>query len=795
MDFDFSFDSDGSYFDGLCTVTLQGGGVFGFALLGQLAAIEEAKNSPDEKKRLRPAVYAGASAGGLMASLVWAGFRVDDILRRFKDLVDNRSLLVSVLGAKDSGQWSASPENVLKARDRLSRILGLTDYEGHRFARWLSWSRDLVGLSRFASTAHAAWGAGGLFAAQGFTDWLDELFRLRLECEIRDALTRLEAEAACGNPDATATLRMLPEWLNEIELPHPSESSFKSHRPRFVDFDFVRYSLSHPQFFPALMLSVTNLSIGEAAFIDSYSSCFEHLVISDVVRATVSFPFVFQPVMLPMIQEESQSPGAKPNRMPTRESLWRHHSRNGNSKIVMRNDLFIDGGVMANFPVWALGKSVRQMLYGHTNSGAPENLRLWRGARHQAPAREAFVKRGTVVAPDVHFSKKEHSEIPLRALAFRPMLHIGLRLVDGDSSPVRIAGIRLLDVLTSGARRFHERNALAEGSRLVLTDQTEKGTGWSHDLLAFDRLSTNSLDVMFKEGYRVGQKRIQWMAAQFKIPTTNRRSIGGGLPSLEETIRGGAAGMLDIMNVVVPREVPNVFSGCRIICNIDLFRVEQDRFVRFWVNPDHPSSVVTLEQHNSPEVICYNARSPIVARYIPSMVVEFPKLDKSVISLAKVCFPIIDQISGVSVRQSRLDTIRYDSFEASSGISSRPGPNVISLGQTTNSVILGILSVDLQSVGDGRVTVENQAKLIDAFWAAVIRGSEGKRSPVATALLALHDTAEKAGALLSERLSRASESEALPSHSVSGIMRRQDLGFTELERDILGSLYSARLGK
>src|SRR5262249_51174766 len=52
-------------FDRLATVTIQGGGVYGLSLLGQLQALV--------KMRMQPVALAGTSAGAIVATLYWAG--------------------------------------------------------------------------------------------------------------------------------------------------------------------------------------------------------------------------------------------------------------------------------------------------------------------------------------------------------------------------------------------------------------------------------------------------------------------------------------------------------------------------------------------------------------------------------------------------------------------------------------------------------------------------------------------------------------------------------------------------
>ena len=175
-------------FDGLCTVTMQGGGVYGISLLGQLQAVEELDG-------LRPIAYAGASAGGLMAALRWAGFKPEEIREELKVVVANREQLATLLSSRPGvrNRWSADPRVVVKVRDRLLRLLGINKRPGNRLLKPFSFAGDLAYVIAKASIGLKAWKAGGLFAADGFADWLDQLLRKRLRDEIETARKTLRS--------------------------------------------------------------------------------------------------------------------------------------------------------------------------------------------------------------------------------------------------------------------------------------------------------------------------------------------------------------------------------------------------------------------------------------------------------------------------------------------------------------------------------------------------------------------------------------------------------------------------
>ena len=177
--------------------------------------------------------------------------------------------------------------------------------------------------------------------------------------------------------------------------------AFAKHRPRFVDFDFARYILPADRTFPVLILSVTSVSRGEPLFIDSYSAAFEHLAIADAVRATIAFPLAFQPTALRIVRErrEDESDPLVQNslHLATREALL---DKDRTKKLSIFEDLFMDGGVMANFPIWAVARYLRQTLYGHTQQQPRETIRLHNSSLYSAaPFRERFTRDGLNIAP------------------------------------------------------------------------------------------------------------------------------------------------------------------------------------------------------------------------------------------------------------------------------------------------------------------------------------------------------------------------------------------------------------
>ncbi len=80
-------------FDRTAVLTIQGGGVYGLSLLGQVGAVVN-------RLEIEPLALAGTSAGAIVATLLWAGYRPKDIRQKFINLTRPGSVpsLIDLLG-------------------------------------------------------------------------------------------------------------------------------------------------------------------------------------------------------------------------------------------------------------------------------------------------------------------------------------------------------------------------------------------------------------------------------------------------------------------------------------------------------------------------------------------------------------------------------------------------------------------------------------------------------------------------------------------------------------------------
>lgn len=504
----------GASFDKLCTVTLQGGGLFGFGLLGQLQAVKEAG--------LTPIAYAGASAGGLVATLAWAGYSPGEIKAEFRDAVinDAENLMGSPLG-----DARAANRTELLSLGWFKKKFGNTGAQegalGRHQARLMVLKMSVGMQLQWKRLYGGIFMPRGVFPGEGFEAKIDAMLRRKLQEEL----------SALSEPAYTAIRA-------RTDAPHIESPEFASYRPTFRDFFYSHYAEGRSRFQPALILSVTNLTLREPQFIDSLRSAYEHLVISDVVMATTAFPFVMRPRTLAIVRDKAN------NFEPaSRASLARHFEAVRDAKaspLELSKECFVDGGVVANFPIWAVAKYVRQTLYGLTITKPMEALRTADGERFvvggalSPHAADPAASLGAMANKD-----DDNSFAPLRGLAFRPMVHVGLRLTDagfafseqqrgrpvafGDIDPSAWTGVnaehlikkpstyfgRLVGMLATDTRNYFEEQAIAESTRvpssfhrqrLIIVNQRKDAVGWNGHLFEFTSIQKSDIERMFSNG-------------------------------------------------------------------------------------------------------------------------------------------------------------------------------------------------------------------------------------------------------------------------------------------------------
>ncbi len=394
--------------------------MYGLSLLGQLQGVLD--------EGYIVAGLAGTSAGAIVSTLHWAGLEPDAIRELFSQLSAQPGGLTTLLGTVPAGAGSFRVEELNRLKDLGKRLKSGASELTHgpfwsRISNWLVLPfRPLTHLStilqgvRDLRTGKRATRQGGLFTGDEFEATIERMIRT--------------------SPKIAPHL----EWLGV----GPQQPITFGHILRLLE--------NAKAFFPALILTGTNLSTGELVLFDSTDDRFQDVSIAKVVRASGGFPLFFEPVEISLPDLPDPDTGISPGTVTT-------HS-------------FADGGVICNFP--------------------------------------GFVYAGR----DPRNPLKNHSIY--QVLAAHPLVNIGLRLRETTPphpGPLRdvasVAG-SVWHLLSMGTRTYLETE-LAESTveRLVSIGQAFEETGWKENLLAVDKLNPNVIGEMFRLGREFARRNLQ----------------------------------------------------------------------------------------------------------------------------------------------------------------------------------------------------------------------------------------------------------------------------------------------
>ncbi|MDY3555754.1 patatin-like phospholipase family protein [Gemmata sp. JC717] len=413
-------------FDRNAVVTIQGGGVFGLSLLGQLQAVIDAG--------IQPVALAGTSAGAIVATFYWAGLQPEAIRDHFATLSEHPNGLIDLIGPFDRPGQTFGYAAFLQWSQRLSKYLNFLR-RGSSAGRHSAFWRILIGglmavpvaLSLPAYAARAfligrdLWAFNGLVRSRG-------LF----------AGEHLEREI-------DRILRTSPQLQGYAELlPAPPDQP----NGRLLTFgDFAAVGEERGELFSPLFLTATNLRARNLELFDSIHPTYAHVPVARAVRASAGFPFFFQPVDI---------------------------------EYPDRDESYVDGGVVCNFPAFVFAETFRQRLLDHP-----------------------FYK----------------------AWAMRPWVHIGLRLSDAKR-PFRAKELQdpgaflnaLVALGTGAARTDLEGRAAAMISRSITVAQPFSDTNGPEGVLAVEKIDRRTIGTMFERGRTFATGTLA--ARTFQLPDT-----------------------------------------------------------------------------------------------------------------------------------------------------------------------------------------------------------------------------------------------------------------------------------
>ncbi|MBP3957165.1 patatin-like phospholipase family protein [Gemmata sp. G18] len=286
-------------------MTIQGGGVYGLSLLGQLQGLLD--------EGVEPFALAGTSAGAIVATLFWAGLSPEQIRDHFAKLAESPTGLSDLVGP-----FRNPPFDYAKFRRtvlRYQRYLGFLQRE-FESDTWdvCGWPGRLVDWLRgLPSAARIVWdvlfpfrrlaGYRGLFAGDTFEHEIDKLLRAS------PLLVRVRAAD--------------PEFPPSKDVPGGRLLTFG---------DFHRWLDNGLEFFGPLFLTATNLVTRQLELIEFPNRDYFGLPVARAVRASAGFPFFFRPV----------------------------NETYDNTRYAS----YVDGGVICNFPAFVFADTFRTRLIG-----------------------------------------------------------------------------------------------------------------------------------------------------------------------------------------------------------------------------------------------------------------------------------------------------------------------------------------------------------------------------------------------------------------------------------------------
>jgi predicted acylesterase/phospholipase RssA len=316
-------------FDRNAVIAIQGGGVYGLGLLGQLSAVVD-------RHKISPLALSGTSAGAIIATLYWAGLTPKEIRDRFISLAieeagagpsTGRETLTDLLGPFTPDHRPFTFARFRRLVERVEGLIGLV--WGHRPAPVAppasTWSRRVWrGMGWPFRAIRDGLGMARRFLA-GFGDALGI---------VREVWPHVEAR---GMFRGDRLERAIDEWIRSS----PKLANYRSMLPdnELLTFGQIRqlqrdYSDDPAIYFPPLILTATNLTTRKLVLINSFDDDFADLPIARAVRASAGFPMFFRPVSL------------------------RCRGADG----AVEEGSYVDGGVIANFPAWVFSSEFRRRM-------------------------------------------------------------------------------------------------------------------------------------------------------------------------------------------------------------------------------------------------------------------------------------------------------------------------------------------------------------------------------------------------------------------------------------------------
>ncbi|HEV3437897.1 MAG TPA: patatin-like phospholipase family protein [Gemmata sp.] len=244
-------------FDRLAVITIQGGGIYGLNLLGQLSYLTE-------RLKIIPVAVAGNSAGSIVATLFWAGYTPWEIRDIFADMAAKRQL-AGLVGPFEPPNRPFKISHFRSIRDDCIQLVEQLGGDESR-SRWRRAWRTLGTPFRFC----------GL------------IWTLR---RLRNQITPHDVNRGCFQGDA------FTEMIDHLIRNGPQFKNRTLPQGRLLEFKDVRELIENDQTFnpPALFITATNVTGRKLEVFNSIDPKYHHVPIAKAVRASAGFPFFFRP--------------------------------------------------------------------------------------------------------------------------------------------------------------------------------------------------------------------------------------------------------------------------------------------------------------------------------------------------------------------------------------------------------------------------------------------------------------------------------------------------------------------
>lgn len=318
----------------------KGGGIRGLFFPGAFRGLEQ-------KGAFRIGAFAGASAGAMIATIIWSGLRPLHLVDQLKSDSNRAFGLVPALFSTSDlatilGKFLALPFLVslnfglfgaYAIARHAPRLLGQRKWRFHR--RYIDVNIQCKG-EKFRKLINRYIVLG--LQERGFNERLiEDYFGIPLEQfeptfrDIQDLVVYVRDISQVGRDDKEGQEFLKRTFGEEIELKWEgiryTEGRYGAQQNNVLDLMFDAEIGN--SYFPPIFISVSCIDSASGTIIDNLDPNYENLKICDVVRASAGHPFCFKPIALEIDQE---------------------------------NRMYTDGGVFSNLPATAASRAFTKMI-------------------------------------------------------------------------------------------------------------------------------------------------------------------------------------------------------------------------------------------------------------------------------------------------------------------------------------------------------------------------------------------------------------------------------------------------